>query len=157
MKTVLLDKFTPQALACIEAAKKHAEKRGRPITGAEDLLFGLLYDAPQQPESKVVFVMKEAFGVTRIDVFNAIKALPSGPSVLHRPGREFTEGAKRALTIANEREASGTVVRFDLMVGLARSGDVVLNRVLRTLDVDPLKLAHVMSHSLAWVGTSVKR
>jgi len=157
MKTVTLDKFTPQALACIEAAKKHAEKRGRPITGAEDLLFGLLYHAPHEPESKVILVMKEAFGVQRIDVFNVIKALPPRPSVRHEPSRQFTEGAKRALTIANERETSGTVIRFDLMVGLARSGDVVLNRVLRTLDVDPLKLAHVMSNSLAWVGSSAKR
>ena len=150
MSLLYIHKFTYEAKLSIRLARDNAQLFGRSVAGAEDLLFGAMsYELPER-SSKVADVMEKTFDVTLQDVQLAIQAISMRPVVRYTPEDRFTAGAYKALELAATRAGDGDATRFDIVVGLARSEDVILFHMLAGLNIDPQRLALVMSNSLAW-------
>ena len=153
MTVLQLEKFTPQVLSSIEVAQRQAQKLGRSIAGAEDLLFGVMYYERLTPPHKVVVIMKDVFKTTRYDVDQAVRQISLRPVDDYDSNDQLTKGANTALEEAAARAREGVFAnRFDVMVGLARCKDPILLRVLEILDISPIRLELVMCNSLFWTA-----
>jgi len=150
MSTQYVYGFTYEAKLSMRIARDNARLFGRSVAGAEDLLFGAMsYEAPER-SSKIADVMEKAFDVTPQDVQLAIQAISMRPVVRYAPDDHFTAGAYKALELAELRAGEAKATRFDIVVGLVRSEDVILFHMLGSLNVDPQRLSLVMGNSLAW-------
>ena len=157
MTVLQLEKFTPQVLDSIDAARRQAEKLGRSVVGAEDLFFGLMYYPRSTAPHGVVIVMKEVFNKTRYDIDQAIRKLTDRPLVVCDSDEQLTQGAALALELAAQQTPDGVAAnRLAVMAGLVDSEDETFLRVIESLRIDPAKLKLVMRNSRAWTDHVAK-